>query len=201
MSDRPGVVELDAEKMRALLDELDERLRDRGIAASIYLVGGAAMALEYGRESLTPDIDAITSHAAVFEEAGDMATKHGLSDRWLNASAAPWVPPQPDGATERPTRKGLTVHVAPAQHVLAMKLVSLRRKDRPDIRRLIEHCDMVSASAEEYADLMAAIYTGEGLLAQALGVPGGDDDAARSEALAIGRWAHDFARSFRDAGR
>ena len=40
-----GSLELDAEAMRALLAELDERLRERGVAASVYVVGGAAMAL------------------------------------------------------------------------------------------------------------------------------------------------------------
>ena len=95
MSDAPGVFDLDGEKMRSLLDELDGRLRARGIAASIYVVGGAAMALAYGREALTPDVDAIASHAAVFEEASALAKTHGLPEHWLNAGAAPWVPPLP----------------------------------------------------------------------------------------------------------
>jgi len=50
--------------MKALLAELDERLRARKVAASVYVVGGAAMALAYGRDTVTPDIDAIASHRA-----------------------------------------------------------------------------------------------------------------------------------------
>lgn len=199
MNEPSRVFELNADKMRSLLDELDVRLRNRDIAASIYVVGGAAMALAYGRATLTPDIDAISSHTAVFDEASAMAKLHGLPERWLNASAAPWVPPMPDEAAKRPNRKGLTVHVAPAEHVLAMKLVSLRRKDRPDIRRLIQLCDMVDATASVYADLLKSVYAGEGRLAQALGVPGGGDEAAHDEALAIGRWARHYAQSVRDA--
>ena len=193
-----GPLELDAEAMRALLAELDERLRERGVAASVYVVGGAAMALAYGRDGVTPDIDALASHRAVAEEARAMADDHGLTEHWLNGAAGPWIPPRPKAARRRPTEPGLTVHIAPPEHVLAMKLVALRRKDRPDIRLLIEHLDMADASAEDYADLLERVYSGEGRLATALNIPGDDPEATRTEALAIGRWAQEFASSLRD---
>lgn len=191
-------LELDAVAMRTLLAELDERLRERGVAASVYVVGGAAMALAYGRVSVTPDIDALTSHGAVGEEARAMADMRGLTEHWLNDAAHPWIPPRPRAARRRTTKPGLTVHIAPAEHVLAMKLVALRRKDRPDIRLLIEHLGMTDASADDYADLLERVYSGEGRLATALNIPGDDAEAARIEALAIGRWAHDFAQLLRD---
>ena len=190
-----GPLELDAGAMRALLAELDERLKARGVAASVYVVGGAAMALAYGRDDVTPDIDALASHRAVAEEAQAMADKHGLAEHWLNDAAGPWIPPRPKGARRRPTEPGLTVHIAPPEHVLAMKLVALRRKDRPDIRLLIEHLEMRDASAEDYADLLQSVYSGEGRLATVLNIAGDDPEATRKEALAIGRWAHDFAQS------
>jgi hypothetical protein len=192
-----GPLELDAVAMRALLAELDERLRERGVAASVYVVGGAAMALAYGRGGVTPDIDAVSSHRAVTEEARAMADKHGLAEHWLNDAASPWIPPRPKGARRRAMEPGLTVHIAPADHVLAMKLVALRRKDRPDIRLLIEHLEMVDATAEDYADLLERVYAGEGRLATALNIPGDDPGATRAEALAIGQWAHGFAKSLR----
>ena len=44
--------DLDADQIRELLDELDHRLRADGIAATVYLVGGAAIALQQiGRAS------------------------------------------------------------------------------------------------------------------------------------------------------
>ena len=193
-----GSLELDAVAMRALLAELDVRLRERGVAASIYIVGGAAMALAYGRDAVTPDIDALASHRAVAEEARAMADEHGLTAHWLNDAAGPWIPPRPKAARRRPAEPGLTMHIAPPEHVLAMKLVALRRKDRPDIRLLIEHLDMVNASVEDYADLLERVYSGEGRLATALNIPGDDPEATRTEALAIGRWAHDFAQLLRD---
>jgi major membrane immunogen (membrane-anchored lipoprotein) len=46
-------LELDAQAMRELLAELSDRLVARGVAASVYVVGGAAMALAFGRKDLT----------------------------------------------------------------------------------------------------------------------------------------------------
>ena len=196
-NDGPAL-ELDASAMQTLLDELDERLRGRGIAASVYVVGGAAMALAYGREGVTPDIDAVASHRAVVEEARAIAESRGLSEHWLNDSAGPWIPPRPKAAMQRPDEPGLVVHLAPPEHVLAMKLVALRRKDRPDIRILVRHLRMEEASPEEYADLLERIYSGEGRLATALGVSGDDKVSTREEALAIGRWVHEFCAPLRD---
>ena len=193
-----GSLELDAETMRALLAELDERLRARGVAASVYVVGGAAMALAYGRRDVTPDIDAIASHRAVVQEARAIADRHGLAEHWLNEGAGARVPPRPASARRRPTEPGLTVHIAPPEHVLAMKLVALRRKDRPDIRLLIAHLEMAEAEPGDYADLLERVYSGEGRLATALTIPGDNEQATRDEALAIGRWAHDFATTLRD---
>lgn len=199
MTDRTrGPLELDAAAMRDLLAELDDRLREREVAASVYVVGGAAMTLAYGRDGVTPDIDALASHRAVAEEARAMADEHGLAEHWLNDAAGPWVPPRPVAARRRPREPGLTVHIAPPEHMLAMKLVALRRKDRPDIRLLIQHLEMVDASAEDYADLLDRVYSGEGQLATVLNIPGDDPAATRTESLAIGRWAHDFALSLRD---
>ena len=89
------------------------------------------------------------------------------------------------------------MHIAPPEDVLAMKLVALRRKDRPDIRLLIEHLDMADASAEDYAKLLERVYSGEGRLATVLNIPGDDPEATRTEALAIGRWAQEFALALR----
>lgn len=196
MSRGPALLEFDAAKMRSLLAELDNRLKDRGIKASLYLVGGAAMTLEYGRDGLTPDIDAIISHQAVIEEARVLAKENGLPETWLNTNARGWVPPRPAWARRRPTELGLTVHIAPPEHVLAMKLVAMRRKDRPDIRLLIQLCGMADATAKDYADLLERVYSGEDMLAQMLGIRG-DLDAVRREAIAIGEWAHDFASPLR----
>jgi len=55
-----------AEETAELLDELDARLRQRGVAASICVAGGAAIAATR-RERVTEDVDALTRDTAVLE--------------------------------------------------------------------------------------------------------------------------------------
>lgn len=76
-----------------------------------------------------------------------------------------------------------------------MKLVAVRRKDRPDIRLLLQRLGMAQATPEEYANLLQRVYRGEGRLAMVLNIAGDDARAAHEEALAIGEWAHNFAAS------
>ena len=53
--------EFTAEETAELLDELDARLRRRGVAASIFIIGGAAIAANHTRrERVTEDVDALT---------------------------------------------------------------------------------------------------------------------------------------------
>ena len=62
--------EFTAEETADLLDELDARLRRRGVAASIFMVGGAAIAANHiRRDRVTEDVDALTRDTAVLEEA------------------------------------------------------------------------------------------------------------------------------------
>jgi hypothetical protein len=57
---------------------------------------------------------------------------------------------------------------------------------------------MEDAPPEEYADLLARVYDGEGLLPTMLGIKGGDPAATRTEAIRIGEWAHQFASELRN---
>lgn len=53
-----GPLELDRRRMLELFDELSKELRFEGARAQIYIVGGAAMSLAFGRERRTQDVDA-----------------------------------------------------------------------------------------------------------------------------------------------
>lgn len=60
--------EFDVERVQELLDELAKRLAKRGVEGTVYVVGGAALALSYyalGERRLTSDIDAAYSPATV----------------------------------------------------------------------------------------------------------------------------------------
>lgn len=180
----PGPLkELDAGSVVDLLDELDARLRDRGVRVSLYVVGGSALLLAHGRSIATPDVDIARSVTVADEIAREMAVERGLAMAWLNANAAPWVPPRPECACAEPEREGLTVHLPPPRHLLAMKLVSWRPKDEDDLADLLVACELTHASAEEIADVLYEVYTVEDSLAGLLGVQLSDPVVARREAI------------------
>lgn len=76
-----GRHQFSAEETAELLGELDARLRERGVAASIFVVGGAAIAATNARSGrLTEDVDALTRDEVVLEEAKAMARERGLPE-------------------------------------------------------------------------------------------------------------------------
>ena len=132
---------LDRDRLGRLLDALDDRLRRMKVRASLYLVGGAAMLLAYGRTRATSDVDARidAAHEAVIAAVADVAAEHGLEYDWLNQQAAACIP---SGADRRaPTlysTPNLVITGASAEHLLAMKLEAGRRTDVDDIRLLLD---------------------------------------------------------------
>lgn len=75
--------EFTAEETAELLAELDERLRARGLAAAVFVVGGATLAANHGnRDRLTEDVDALTRDQVVMEEAEALARERGLPVNW-----------------------------------------------------------------------------------------------------------------------
>ncbi|MGW5190522.1 hypothetical protein ACWEOO_14775 [Kribbella sp. NPDC004138] len=62
-----------------LLAELDKRLKKREISASVFVVGGAAIAVTSSDDPRrTEDVDVITRDEAVLEEARAMASQRKL---------------------------------------------------------------------------------------------------------------------------
>lgn len=175
------LVEFDRARINELLDLLDDRLRARGVAASVYLVGGAAIAMTLPDRRVTADIDALASHRAVMEEAVAIAEAETLPPHWLNENAAGWIPPR--GQLPASDSPGLAVQVAPPRHLLAMKMVAFRTRDVDDMVALARLLDMAQASAEDFARLLADVYDGEDQLQQMLAVP---YDDVEEEALRRG---------------
>ena len=66
-----------------LLETLSQRLRRKRAVARLYVIGGACMALAYGRGRSTADIDARidTGHAALTEAAHEIARERH-DERW-----------------------------------------------------------------------------------------------------------------------
>lgn len=108
---------------------------------------------------------------------------------------APTSRPRPPEVLVQPTEPGLHVHVAPLEHLLAMKLVALRQRDVPDILALVERLRLHHAPAEVFVQLLLDAYRDAATLAVALGV---SDDEVLDEARSIGRWiANERERSTR----
>lgn len=122
--------EFSAEEVADLLSLLDRRLQRRGVAASVFVVGGAAVAATGVRRGrLTEDVDAIVEEQAVLEEARALAEERGLPENWLNPNASRWMPPLPYRALHRPARQGLRVTYADDGFLFATKLIAQRTKD------------------------------------------------------------------------
>jgi len=124
-----------------LLETLSERLRRRRAVARLYVIGGACMALAYGRGRSTEDIDARidTGHGALTEVVHEIARERGLPPGWLNEQATSAIPRGPD-------RRARTLYESPylvvtgasAEYLLAMKLEAGRDKDVEDIAYLLD---------------------------------------------------------------
>ena len=136
---------LNKEGLLELLDELSERLRRKKTRASIYIVGGAAMALAFDRSRTTHDIDARidAGHGALVEAVHHIANRRGLPTSWLNDQATPHLPMARDHRARTVyASEYLTVTGASGEHIPGMKLESGRAFDQKDVVRLVRHLEL-----------------------------------------------------------
>jgi hypothetical protein len=157
--------EFNASEVAELLTELDRRLRRRGVPASAFVVGGAAVAVTGIRDGrLTQDVDVITDEQAVLEEASLLALERGLPENWLNPNARMWMPPLPGGVLDRPDAPGLRVTYAADGFLFATKLVAQRAKDADDVVALAKRLGMQDASADGLESHIWRYYTDDAAL-------------------------------------
>jgi hypothetical protein len=151
-------LELTAEQIRELLTELGRRLEAEGVEADLYIVGGAAIALEFGGRRVTGDVDAIFHPPADVRRLADaIAKERGLPKGWLSSSATAFLPGGPDPGSVPLSVPGLSVALASPEHLLAMKMASYRPgTDQTDLELLFETLSITSAA--EAADLALQIY-------------------------------------------
>lgn len=156
--------QLSADEIHRLLVELLDRASARGVEVDAYLVGGAAMALQLGRDQLTPDIDGLFRPLdAVVAIGQEMAAEYGLSPTWVNENARPFIAfdiARPDNFVEVHIGSH-TVKVASPRALLAMKMARYARKDYADITSLIRALGLTSAEA--VADLTIAVLGEESM--------------------------------------
>jgi Nucleotidyltransferase of unknown function (DUF6036) len=143
-----------------LFGELDDELRRRGAHADLFLVGGAAIAVAYDGARSTRDLDAVFLPTEVVRQAAQaVAERRGLASDWLNDAVKGFLPgPNPD-ATRCYEGDSLTVDVASARYLLAMKLFASRVEiDADDIAFLYRQVGFTTV--DEGLDLLRSMYQG-----------------------------------------
>jgi hypothetical protein len=151
---------LDAQRIRALLVELGQRLDAQGLRARIFVVGGAAMALAFSTRRATRDIDAVFEpKAAIYDQAAKMAEEHGLPTDWLNDGVKGLLPDRvPTQVGTQFDATGLAVEVASAEYLFAMKAMAARAEvDADDLRVLARHLGL--HDVEQAVELVERFYS------------------------------------------
>ena len=141
-----------------LFAALDVRLQARGVAATVYVVGGAAIALrDVSSDRRTADVDALmVPEEQVLEAAREVAAERGVRSTWLNSAARPYVPALSE-ALQPPGAPGLKVRIAPDEHLLAMKIVAARgQRDMRDIVPLARRLGL--SDATDLVELVITVY-------------------------------------------
>lgn len=148
-----------ADDIRGLLTQLDEELQRRGRGAVIFVVGGAAMALAYRADRVTDDIDGtFEPRDVVLDAAAALAERNGLQKHWLSDGVLQLLPPVPDDHpyTER-IGPALTLEIASAEYVLAMKAMTSRQSDG-DREDAVVLCRLVGITTQEQLEAVVGRY-------------------------------------------
>lgn len=148
-----------ADLLARILPELAERLRSRGVEATIHIVGGSAVAIGYNHDrGATRDVDAWLNAATdakveVVDVAAELAAENGWPLDWLNENAVMFIPEAVGGAGSadwRPyhTAGKVGVVIAAPEVLFAMKLHAARgRRDLPDLEVLADAAGVTTAPA------------------------------------------------------
>ena len=142
-----------------LPDELSERLKRKKARAGVYIVGGAAMALAFGRSRATHDIDGRIDkgHGAPIEAVHEIARRRGLPTSWPNDQATPKMPVARDERARTVyASQYLTVTGASGEHLPGMKLESGRAFDHKDVITLVKHLN--NRTVEERTEIHARLF-------------------------------------------
>lgn len=138
---------LDRRTILSAFDKLDSELARRRVRVEMFVVGGAAIALAYGQDRRTRDVDAaFTDAATVYEAARAVARRMRIPGDWLNDAVRSFlIGPDVDA---HPLREGpwLQISIGSPRYVLAMKLLAARaEQDQEDIRLLYALCGFSTA--------------------------------------------------------
>jgi len=130
--------------------DLATELRQRGVHAKLFLVGGAAMALGYDARRTTDDVDVLSvPSAAVMDAAHAVALRRGWARSWLDDGARVFAPDLEEAGTVVIEGDSLEVVVGSPRYLLAMKLFAARSDDLADARALAVLAGIQNAAQAE----------------------------------------------------
>lgn len=156
MSD--GGRDLTRDDLIQLLREVGQALEDEGLTASIYVVGGAAIALTLNSRRVTRDVDAaLRDHPEELKEtANAVGARHGLAPDWFNSAATMFFSSEPDRDVGEFSLPGLDISIVSPEHLLAMKIRASRGKDQADLEHLFNF--MGISDPQQAADITNRLF-------------------------------------------
>jgi hypothetical protein len=165
----PARAEFTRAEMILGLRDLVSRLRGTGQPSRIQIVGGAAIALTLNEHrSATVDIDGpVTPPDVVLAVAGTIAAERNWRSDWLNDAAAQFLPTgygRPASWVTIYDADGVTVQVADAETLLAMKVYATQKRGRRELEDLEVLIPAVGlTTVDEVEDLYESFYPGDEL--------------------------------------
>lgn len=137
---------LDRDDIERLLREVAAELAERDVRGHLFLVGGAAMALAYGRTRVTRDVDDVFEpKQRVYAAAQVVGRRHGLGDDWLNDAVKGFLHGADPDATTFLDEPGLTVQIASPRYLFTLKALAARvDRDAADLVTLYRRCGFTS---------------------------------------------------------
>jgi hypothetical protein len=124
-----------------LLQELNEKLKQKEINGEIGIVGGAAMCLAYNSRCNTKDVDAIFQPSREIRAAArEIAENHNINSDWLNDGVKGFLSDRKPEEINLLSLSNLKVWTPEPEYMLAMKSLAARMdsNDGEDLRFLIK---------------------------------------------------------------
>jgi hypothetical protein len=165
----PARAEFTRDEMIDGLRDLVSRLRGTGQPSRIQIVGGAAIALTLNEHrSATADIDGpVSPPEVVLAVAGTIAAERNWRDDWLNDAATQFLPTgygRPAGWVTIYDADGVTVQVADAETLLAMKVYAAQKRGRRELEDLEVLIPAVGlTTVDDVENLYESFYPGDEL--------------------------------------
>ncbi len=157
-----GVNGLGRDDIVSLLADVATEAERREVVISLFLVGGAAMALAYSSSRATKDLDGIFEPKSVVNEiAAQVALQrpeYGLAADWLNDAAKSFMPGPDPHASTLFEWAALSVRIASPRYLFVMKALAGREVDEEDLRILYPLCRFQNVN--QALDAVAAAYPG-----------------------------------------